>query len=250
MLSLYYRWGLQSLSAIQYMHAQNIFIRNFSTPLVWLRNDFSLALTGFVSAVKEIDPRTEPDDDKEYDDGTYQVCERQYQQFSSLRDKVEFNYQHDEDFTYDSNRWGYPEPSVKADLFDWATFMFRLLTNHSTSRSPYALGVQLDPSSPPDVHVAYASREGGELITKRHEEKLYLELEKERLGKVLVKAWLGGFESAEEVAADVKRVAEEMGMVVHGDEVLVDGGWEGVFEVGEKDKMGMMRVVFKETESI
>jgi hypothetical protein len=54
MLSLYYRWALQALSAIKFAHSRSVFFRNFCYKLVWLRSDFSLAITGFFcAAVRE-----------------------------------------------------------------------------------------------------------------------------------------------------------------------------------------------------
>ena len=48
MLSLYYRWALQVLSAFSYLHSRSMYIKNFSSQLVWLRSDYSLAITGFI----------------------------------------------------------------------------------------------------------------------------------------------------------------------------------------------------------
>ncbi|KAI4960941.1 hypothetical protein J4E86_002568 [Alternaria arbusti] len=50
MLSLYYRWAIQALSAFRLMHARSIYTGFFSSQLVWIRPDFSLAVTGFISA--------------------------------------------------------------------------------------------------------------------------------------------------------------------------------------------------------
>tara|TARA_R110002003_G_scaffold722_7_gene21371 strand:- start:17458 stop:17805 length:348 start_codon:yes stop_codon:yes gene_type:complete len=50
MLSLYYRWTLQGLSALSFLHSHSVFMRAFSSQQIWLRPDLSLALPGFVSA--------------------------------------------------------------------------------------------------------------------------------------------------------------------------------------------------------
>ncbi|KAI4630120.1 hypothetical protein J4E80_001053 [Alternaria sp. BMP 0032] len=50
MLSLYYRWAIQALSAFRLMHAKSMCIGFFSSQLVWIRPDFSLAVGGFISA--------------------------------------------------------------------------------------------------------------------------------------------------------------------------------------------------------
>jgi len=49
-LSLYYRWALQALSAFRFMHSRSVYVGFFSSQLVWIRSDFSLAVTGFISA--------------------------------------------------------------------------------------------------------------------------------------------------------------------------------------------------------
>jgi hypothetical protein len=50
MLSLCYRWALQVLSALKFAHSRSVFFRNFCSRHVWLRSDFSLAITGFFCA--------------------------------------------------------------------------------------------------------------------------------------------------------------------------------------------------------
>lgn len=50
MLSLYYRWALQVLSAMQFMHTRHLYLKSFSAEFVWLRSNYSLAITGFICA--------------------------------------------------------------------------------------------------------------------------------------------------------------------------------------------------------
>jgi hypothetical protein len=49
MLALYYRWALQSLSALSYFHSRSVYPTFFSATNVWLRPDYSIAITGFIS---------------------------------------------------------------------------------------------------------------------------------------------------------------------------------------------------------
>ena len=49
MLALYYRWALQSLSAISCLHSRSVYLTFFSSTNVWLRPDYSLAISGFIS---------------------------------------------------------------------------------------------------------------------------------------------------------------------------------------------------------
>jgi hypothetical protein len=62
MLSLHYRWALQVLSAFKFAHSRSVFFRNFCSRLVWLRSDFSLAITGFCCASA---PEIEEEENKE-----------------------------------------------------------------------------------------------------------------------------------------------------------------------------------------
>jgi hypothetical protein len=50
MLSLYYRWAMQVLSAFDFMHSRSVYIKFYSTKLVWLQSNYSLAITDFISA--------------------------------------------------------------------------------------------------------------------------------------------------------------------------------------------------------
>jgi hypothetical protein len=64
---------------------------------------------------------------------------------------------------------------------------------------------------------------------------MWQELEEARLGKVLIKAWSRGYDSAEQVVVDIKAIAEKVGIVVMGeDEVEIQGEWEDVFEKVEE----------------
>jgi hypothetical protein len=58
LLSLYYRWALQALSALKFAHSRSVVLRNFGSHLIWLRPDFSLAITAFFCAsAPEIEER-------------------------------------------------------------------------------------------------------------------------------------------------------------------------------------------------
>lgn len=54
-LSLYYHWALQALSAFSFLHCHSILLCVFIFQMVWLRSESSLATTGFVNAVTKSD---------------------------------------------------------------------------------------------------------------------------------------------------------------------------------------------------
>src|SRR5689334_21587189 len=105
MLSLYYRWALQSLSAFSFIHSRSIYIISFSSPCVWLRSDCSLAITGLISAVTS----------------------------SEYLGKGEWSSEYMEEFSGDEGAWASDEwpmydetgtrHGVQGDLFYWATFI-------------------------------------------------------------------------------------------------------------------------------
>ncbi|KAF1943798.1 hypothetical protein EJ02DRAFT_299859, partial [Clathrospora elynae] len=161
MLSLYYRWALQALSAICYLHSRSIYIKTFSAGHVWL-------LTTTTNQGQE---------------------------------------------------------QVKDKSFSWATFVWRLMTNDHTPEAHWIRGNHdWKPTSPPEVGGPARSEDGSEV---------FQDLEVERLGPVLVKAWKCGYKSAEEVAEDIRKIAETVGITIVGDEVEIDEAWEDVFEVVE-----------------
>lgn len=230
MLSLYFRWALQGLSALKFAHSRSVFLRNFSAQMVWVRADYSLALTGFIGA--DI-----VGDETDYREGGI-VC--------------------DEDVELDDSAYG----SVKDDLFRWATFVWRLMTNDFTERSlSVARTGCWGPCCPVEGGCSRFTDDSHQTLNKGHRSwlrdrenrKLYQELEEARLGSVLLKAWNAGYESTDEVMADVRLTAKKMGIIVREDEdeVDVDARWEDVFEMVEMTESGpgspTRRLRFKES---
>lgn len=226
-LSLYYRWALQALSAISFFHHHGTFLRVFSSQMVWLRSDFSLAITGFINAVTktefphiespEIYLRDQPS--REY----YHELPREDD--GMVRDEYTF-YEED----------GKAIPSAKEDLFQWATFVWRLMTTGEETNSAWPS----EPNSPrPDDPVADYGQNADTLqaamLQRAADGVEWQELEAERLGQVLVKAWSGGYGSAEEVMEDVRAAAEKVWIRVVGDEVDIGRAWEDEFEVVERE---------------
>ncbi|XP_014556235.1 hypothetical protein COCVIDRAFT_38105 [Bipolaris victoriae FI3] len=216
LLSLYYRWALQVLSALQFAHSRSVFIRNFCTELVWLRSDFSLAIAGFLAASA---PQIEEENKQ---DGIASARER-------LQDSAYPNPMTLEEFDRRVREEGYaPWPfsdgewiidgsvsdaiyegdeehgSVKEDLYYWAIFVKYLVNNVFADASALQDGM-------PD------------------------EIEDVRLGIIIANAENGRYKDAAEVMKDVKAAAAKMGIKIVGDdEVDIDGKWENVFEICER----------------
>lgn len=198
-LSLYYRWALQTLSALAFFHSRKIHLQTFSESSVWLRPDLSVAMTGFINAVIE----GEELEDYGEDGGCVS----------------------DELFLYDPNAG----PSVQEDLWYWATFVWRLMTNGHEVK-----GMSWDPSCPIDGDEDAAPEIEGSLQESRNE-TVYQELEEERLGPVFIKAWNDQYASVDEVVKDVLFFAEKAGIDVAGDEVSLGESWDEAFEVATID---------------
>lgn len=204
MLSLYYRWALQSLSALAFLHSHAICLRSFSSELVWLRSDLSLAITGFVSSV--IDGA---DEDYGEDAG----------------------WAGSEWVTYHGEEEG---GSIKEDLFHWATFVWRLMTNCHSAEAPWKRGEVWEPVCPVEGGLLNTTPHLYQILGERCQKKLFQDLEDERLGSILVKTWNGGYDSADEVAEEVRRMVElKMGIAAIGDEIGSGQAWEDIFEVGK-----------------
>ncbi|KAJ6162220.1 hypothetical protein N7485_010450 [Penicillium canescens] len=208
LLLLYYRWALQSLNMLAFLHEHGVYLMDFSSSTIWIREDLSIALSGFVNA-------TIPTDEWPYSpDGT--------------RYETEIYYP-----TVPEN--GFPELTPKIDLSDWATFVWQLMrTDANSEGKKWSL-----PTDPLDETEGPGEDEdAGEYHKERlNEGKLQL-LEEERLGPILVKAWNGGYENAREMMQEVRLYLEQIGVKMEGeDEVLLDGGrkWEDVFTVVRTD---------------
>jgi len=218
MLSLYYRWALQALSAISLFHSRSVFLRIFSSQLVWLRSDYSLALTGFISA-------DVTGDKTDYKEG---------------------GWVGDGWMLYDdSAAYG----SVKEDLFYWATFVWRLVTNDFTDQSPSDSMQHWEPVVPMEGGVSIENPDTNSILCNRLKQNLFQQLEQARLGSVLLKAWNGKYESADEVAEEIRSNASSMGITVNGDEVQLEENWEDIFEVVQMGRLPRDRSMrFKPSE--
>ena len=131
-------------------------------------------------------------------------------------------------------------------------FVWELMTNDHTTECHWARGIHdWSPFSPVEGSSQPAKTRAEKLSAghKDWHDDLQV-LEEERLGSVLLKAWKGEYERAEDAAEDVKKIAENMGIkVVADDEVDIGEKWEDVFEMvqDEEWKWGP-RLVFRRKE--
>ena len=126
------------------------------------------------------------------------------------------------------------------------------MTNTQTAEAHWKRGIEWDPLSSP---------EGGPSTPGKDWRDQLQVLEEARLGSVLLKAWKSEYQSAEQAAEDVRKIAEEMGIkivssasdvddawtnVSQQDEVDIGEPWEDVFELDEaKERWGARTLRFK-----
>lgn len=218
MLSLYYRWDLQGLSALHDLHTHEVYLRTFSCQMMWLRSDYSLALTAFVGA--DI-----ADDETDYGEG------------GRVREELM-------EFDEEAIRG-----CVEEDICYWATFVWRLMTNHYTDAPPSARTGCWEPCCPANGGCK-PYEDNGEVFDKRFLDNMWQELEEARWGKVLVNASDRRYKTVTEVSNNIKSIALNINIVVIDDEVEMYWKWEDVFEVVKTGPRSHARMVrFKEPES-
>ncbi|KAF1961823.1 hypothetical protein CC80DRAFT_589314 [Byssothecium circinans] len=221
LLSLYYLWALQALSAMTFFHSRSICIRNFSRRHVWIRSDYSLAITGFISAAPLHD-QSENEEKQEKNGFPFG--------YPLIIPEEDFDLELRDDDVHSM-------PSFKADLFRWATFVWRLMTNDfcAHSRSSFERWEPVTPmTGDPFLN---SGRDVLRINIERREKNLFQQLKEERLGTILVNAWSGRYNAAEEVAQAVKAEAQKIGIEVVGDEIAIGEAWENIFEVVQRGKL-------------
>jgi hypothetical protein len=201
-LGLYQRWALQMLSVLQYSHANNVFMNNVGCD-VWLRQDLSIAIPNMTYAgcvELEIPERTCPNT----------VLESPWSDGGEL--------------------YG----SVKNDLFDWASWVFGLMTD---KKDPLSFHQNIE-NAVEDTDSRYND------LTRKvacGEFDAWPRLEDKMLGSVIVKAWRGKYDSVDQAMQDAQKAIQACGHRVIGEyQDEVEGyDWEHEFEVTNHDRLGI-----------
>ncbi|CAD0016219.1 unnamed protein product [Aureobasidium pullulans] len=198
------RWALQMLSALDHLHQKNIFLNNLGNNL-WLREDYSIAIANMTSA-----GCTEP-----------LIPGRK-----SPPMVLESSWAADAD-----------DPgSVKNDLFDWASWMFALMTGN---KDPLLMHMGIE------GHVTSGTEDFDKHISLCHDVSLgnfdaWPQLDEKLLGSVILKAWRGEYKSAGQGMQEAKDAIRACGHELskeHGDEI-VTYDWQQEFEVTTIDRWG------------
>lgn len=203
------------------MHANSVFLTDFGNKSVWIRPDMSIALTGFISAAIPT-PVPKDETDGETDKLTYEIA----------TPSTSWRSEDIECFDLSSET----PPNAAYDLFDWATWMWRLMTNDRSTNPPVRPnGFSNQPVFPADraSWPDFGNVNRHKYERERQENRAWQVLEEQRLGNIFVKAWNKEYQNAMQAMQDVKEVVEKMDMKLTGeDEIeLRAGKWEDVFEV-------------------
>lgn len=206
LLALHQRWALQYLSACRYIHGRGIVLNAPQGSCIWLRPDLSLVIAAFVGAsCRELDIPA----------GNMETANALLSPFGPSDVQ-----QVDPPFGVDE--CGQP----KTDLFDWACWVYELMSKRRR-RLTVAEKVVLD-----DRHrLTREERRAQQLAVQEGKFEDWPVLQTEQLGPCLVKAWKGEYESAVEALQDVRSVVERCGRVLAADtDDEIDGfNWEAEF---------------------
>ncbi|KAL3444546.1 hypothetical protein BJX65DRAFT_310736 [Aspergillus insuetus] len=211
-LLLYYRWALQTLSALQFLHSQSVYLRDFSHESIWIRADFSAAIASFIQATF---PGAEPMGGEDFprgNGGGIEFCEAEPE--------------------YDEEGFqAYGTP--RSDICDWANVVWELMTNRH-SVAPPQLPRGHDSAVWPEDPQTWPAKWDYKDEEKRIKEKKFCQLEEARLGPVLVKAWSGDYRNVSQVIQDVRAVIEKKGVEVIGEDEILPGdsmSWGDIFTI-------------------
>lgn len=158
-LALHQRWALQYLSACRYIHDKGIVINAPPDECTWLRSDLSLAVAGFVdSSCLELQVRA----------GSWENSDSISSPFSP------------DQAIWGSDARDHGQP--KTDLFNWACWVYRLMTD---GQDP------LLPPKKPRIEVSRSEMRAREEAVRKGLYKHWTILPNEQLGLCLIKAGRG-----------------------------------------------------------
>jgi hypothetical protein len=228
LLLLYHRWALQTLSALHFLHSHAVYLSNFCASSVWIRPDFSAALTGFICAT--LPTAEQPSAQCGYRSGESHLDFREVE--------VE----------YDPEMGSQLEASPRGDICDWATLFWRLLTNkHSVDPPPGASKVRWPMLFSGDNSDDWSGGWDREFERERLGERRFQRLEEARMGDIFVKAWSGEYKDVGEVMSDLRALLEKMGVEVIGEDEILPGdgkSWEDILvAIPPHDEQGYWREI-------
>lgn len=206
-LALQQRWAIQVLSALQWLHDRRVTLQDGSLQqeAMWLRPDYSIALAGFVTA------------------GCFDL-EIQAHSWGSCHFRNPWSPHGQQNPPLDSwEEIGVP----KGDLSHWASWVYDLMTANG------------DPLEHDLNQLDFEEHRRREEQAMAGEFENWPRLSKDMLGPVLIKAWRGEYQCANEALQDSRNILKQCGRTLSDDKVdEIDGfDWNSLSKVG-RDKYG------------
>lgn len=209
-MALYQSWALQILSALTFLHSHGVYLNGLTNETLWLREDFTVAIARLIKAScanlrdgGNVQGSTSWAEEGELDSQWSLSAVKSFA--PNLREERGLHLFGD----------------FRSDLFDWATWAWRLFTGQKD-----LTGGDLDRSDQEEARDYDRRRKQLASGTFTN----FPQSSETGLGSVLNQAWKGMYASAEDALADTKRVLRNGGANIDVDEVQ-GFNWPDHFEI-------------------
>ncbi|KAK5679326.1 hypothetical protein LTS10_008141 [Elasticomyces elasticus] len=221
-LALYQRWALQALSALEFIHSRGVVLNAMASDALWLREDFSIAVAGFIcAACAEI---RVPAQGWPTMHAESFACPWAASRTRSLAAEK-----------YTEAETGQP----KKDLFDWAVWVCENMTGkspfqHSLTKSQQDQGY-------------FAEMRPLEQALRRGEYDDWPSMPDQKLTPIVLKALRGQYETASEALAELKVLLQSLGRTLASlpEDELQDYDWQKELCIDMVEAYGEPRKVLR-----
>ena len=220
-LALYWRWALQALSAIVYLHAKGVILNGLSDQVIWLRGDYSVAISGLYNAGC----------------AGLNIPGGSWGDTSIMSSNLKRPSSRSEDDCAETHAG-----TVKGDLFDWATWVWRLM---SCGQDPTSYDLPDDYFKHEDLRRRCNERRQGIANGK---ESAFPPLKEAYFGRIVHKAWTGQYDDAELAMQELKETLAARGVSISGeyDDELIGYDWVNLVEVVRDGKGRNIRLQLRQ----
>lgn len=223
-IALHQRWALQLLSAIIHMHSNNIIINQLDLEMLWLREDYSIAIA-IPYAAGCTNPRIRADS-LWYPDWHIRSQWDLYSQWRLYTDGPRWL---DDEKCSASQLAGDP----KVDMFNWATLMYKIMfpDDHPIKQAMYQQAVY---AAEPGRFQKEFKRRLHQINRGRNHTHFWPQLPDEMLGPVLKKCWLGKYANSKNALLDLQHTLAGLGVAFEGQDEIAGFTWHDLLNVEEQ----------------